>query len=264
MPAQFLIYFIPVVVAFATIEALVLWRRRGHYDWRAYASSLGNMLARHAINLLVPLSIAAPILAWAYSHRLFTIALDGWLALALLFIGQEFCYYWLHRGSHRIRWFWADHSVHHSPNELNFAAAYRLGWMSKLSGTGIFYLPLVWLGFPPTAVVATLSVNLLYQFWLHADWIPKLGWLEYVLNTPSHHRVHHAANLDYLDANYGGVLIIFDRLFGTFVEERAGLPCRYGLVKPITVYNPVAIAFHEWRAIARDVLKARSPSEVLG
>lgn len=264
MPAQFLLYFMPVVVAFATIEALVLRRRRGHYDWRAYASSLGNMLGRDAINLLLPLSLAGPVLAWAYSHRLFTIALDGWLALALLFFGQEFCYYWLHRGSHRIRWFWADHSVHHSPNELNFAAAYRLGWMSKLSGTGIFYLPLVWLGFPPSAVVATLSINLLYQFWLHADWIPKLGWLEYVLNTPSHHRVHHAANLDYLDANYGGVLIIFDRLFGTCVEERADLPCRYGLVKPITSYNPVAIAFHEWQAIARDLLTARSLGEALG
>ncbi len=264
MPAQFMLYFLPVVVAFATIEALALWRRRGHYDWRAYASSLGNMLGRQAINRLVPLSVAAPILAWAYSHRLFTIALDGWSALALLFIGQEFCYYWLHRGSHRIRWFWADHAVHHSPNELNFAAAYRLGWMSKLSGTGIFYLPLIWLGFPPDAVIATLSINLLYQFWLHTDWIPKLGWLEYVLNTPSHHRVHHAANLDYLDANYGGVLIVFDRLFGTFVAERADLPCRYGLVKPITTYNPLAIAFHEWRAILRDLRTARSLSEVAG
>jgi sterol desaturase/sphingolipid hydroxylase (fatty acid hydroxylase superfamily) len=264
MPAQFMLYFLPVVAAFATIEALALWRQRGHYDWRAYASSLGNMLGRQAINRLVPLSVAAPILAWAYSHRLFTIALDGWSALALLFIGQEFCYYWLHRGSHRIRWFWADHAVHHSPNELNFAAAYRLGWMSKLSGTGIFYLPLIWLGFPPDAVIATLSINLLYQFWLHADWIPKLGWLEYVLNTPSHHRVHHAANLDYLDANYGGVLIVFDRLFGTFVAERADLPCRYGLVKPITTYNPLAIAFHEWRAILRDLRTARSLSEVAG
>lgn len=259
-----LIYFAPVILALATVEALVLARRRRDYDWRAYFSSLGNMLARHALTFLVPVGVAAPALGWAYAHRLFTVRLDSWWAFALLFVGQEFCYYWLHRASHRVRWFWADHSVHHSANQLNFSAAYRLGWMSSFAGAGLFYLPLVWLGFPPRAVLATLSINLLYQFWIHADWIPKLGWLEYVFNTPSHHRVHHAANLDYLDANYGGVLIIFDRLFGTLIEERADLPCRYGLVKPVTFYNPVAIAFREWLAIARDVAHARSLRAAVG
>ena len=101
------------------------------------------------------------------------------------------------------------------------------------------------------AVFATLSLNLLYQFWLHADWVPKLGWLEYVFNTPSHHRVHHAANPTYLDANYGGVLIVFDRLFGTLIVERDDHPCRYGLVKPLRSNNPLVIAFHEWLALAR-------------
>jgi sterol desaturase/sphingolipid hydroxylase (fatty acid hydroxylase superfamily) len=256
-----LFYFTPVVLGAAAIEALVLARRRGDYDWRAYFSSLGNMAARRAIRYVAPVGVLGPAFAWTYQHRLYTVALDNWLAFVLLFVGQEFCYYWLHRGSHRIRWFWADHSVHHSPNQLNFAAAYRLGWMSSFAGLGVFYLPLVWLGFPPQAVLATLSINLLYQFWLHADWIPKLGWLEYVFNTPSHHRVHHAANLDYLDANYGGVLIVFDRLFGTLIVEREDLPCRYGLVKPLTAYNPLTIAFHEWLAIARDVARARSPRE---
>jgi sterol desaturase/sphingolipid hydroxylase (fatty acid hydroxylase superfamily) len=263
VPLSLLFYMMPVVVAAATLEALLLARRRD-YDWRAYFSSLGNMLARRVLAFVAPVGIAAPVLAWAYEHRLFTVMLDSWWALALLFFGQEFCYYWLHRGSHRIRWFWADHAVHHSPNQLNFSAAYRLGWMSSFAGIGLFYLPLVGLGFPPTAVLATLSINLLYQFWIHAVWIPKLGWLEYVFNTPSHHRVHHAANLDYLDANYGGVLIVFDRLFGTLIEEREDLPCRYGLVKPLTGYNPFTIAFHEWRAIARDVAHARSLREVAG
>lgn len=259
-----LFYFMPVVLALATIEALVLARRRHDYDWRAYFSSLGNMLARRGLTFVAPVGIAAPAIALAYEHRLFTVMLDSWWAFALLFLGQEFCYYWLHRASHRVRWFWADHSVHHSPNQLNFSAAYRLGWMSSFAGAGLFYLPLVGLGFPPAAVLATLSINLLYQFWIHADWIPKLGWAEYVFNTPSHHRVHHAANLDYLDANYGGVLIVFDRLFGTLIEERADLPCRYGLVKPLTVYNPLTIAFHEWLAIARDVGRARSLREAVG
>jgi sterol desaturase/sphingolipid hydroxylase (fatty acid hydroxylase superfamily) len=178
--------------------------------------------------------------------------------LVALLIGQDFCYYWFHRASHRIRWFWATHAVHHSSNDLNFAAAYRFGWTGRLTGATIFYVPLVWLGFEARPVLIANALNLLYQFWLHTEWIPKLGWLEYVLNTPSHHRVHHAANPEYLDRNYGGVFIIFDRIFGTFVAERDDLPCRYGLVTPLRSNNPIVIAFHEWKALARDLWQARS------
>ena len=106
--------------------------------------------------------------------------------------------------------------------------------------------------------------ELVYQFWIHATWIPKLGWLEYVLNTPSSHRVHHAANLEYLDANYGGVLIVFDRLFGTYIPERDDVPCRYGLVHPMTSYNPLHVEFAQWISLARDLAKARSARAVLG
>ena len=109
-----------------------------------------------------------------------------------------------------------------------------------------------------------LSLNLLYQFWIHATWIPKLGWLEYVLNTPSAHRVHHAANLEYLDANYGGVLIVFDRLFGTYRAERDDVPCRYGLVVPMVGYNPLRIELPQWQRLGRDLLAARSLRAVLG
>ena len=123
---------------------------------------------------------------------------------------------------------------------------------------------MIWLGFAPKAVFAALALNLLYQFWLHAEWVPKLGWLEYVLNTPSHHRVHHASNTDYIDANYGGVLIVFDRLFGTFVAERPDLPCRYGLVKPLISNNPIRIAFHEWLNLLDDLRGARSWREAIG
>jgi hypothetical protein len=109
-----------------------------------------------------------------------------------------------------------------------------------------------------------VSLNLLYQFWLHATWIPRLGWLEGILNTPSSHRVHHAANIEYLDANYGGVLIIFDRLFGTYVKERDDLPCRYGLVHPITSYNPLRVESAQWVDLLRDLAGARSVSAILG
>jgi sterol desaturase/sphingolipid hydroxylase (fatty acid hydroxylase superfamily) len=156
-----------------------------------------------------------------------------------------------------MRWFWASHTVHHSPNELTLAAALRLGWTGKLTGTALFFAPLVWLGFPPQAVVACLALNLLYQFWLHATWIPKLGPLEWVLNTPSHHRVHHGSNPEYLDCNYGGVLIVFDRLFGTCVTEREDLPPRYGLTTPLHSYNPLRVALHGWQDLLRDLFAAR-------
>ncbi len=250
-----------LVVAAAVIEGLVR-SRFGQYDWRAFFSTMGDTVGRFVLGSIVGLSIAAPVYAFALSHRLTTVALDHVSAFVLLFLGQEFCYYWYHRAAHRVRWFWATHSVHHSPNELTLAAAMRLGWTGKITGTALFFAPLVWLGFPPTAVIATLTLNLLYQFWVHATWIPKLGPLEWVLNTPSHHRVHHGSNPEYLDCNYGGVLIVFDRLFGTFVEERDDIQIRYGLTTPLTTYNPVRIALHEWTNLAGDLLKARSIGDV--
>src|SRR5262249_11998719 len=150
----------------------------------------------------VPYTVAAPWLGWVWEHRLATQSLADPGSLLLLFVGLEFFYYWYHRASHTVRWLWASHSVHHSPNQFNLAAAYRLGWVATFSRTSIFFSPLVWLGFEPMIVLTALFLNLLYQFWLHADWIPRLGWLEYVLNTPSSHRVHHARNPDYLDANF--------------------------------------------------------------
>jgi sterol desaturase/sphingolipid hydroxylase (fatty acid hydroxylase superfamily) len=254
---------LPAVVVASLIEAIVLARLRS-YDWRASAVSLFDLLARVAVQIFLPLSIATPLIALAFKHRVGDIALDSAAAVLALFIGQEFCYYWFHRAAHRVRWFWCNHAVHHSANELNLSAAYRIGILSRASGSAVFYVPLIWLGFDPRVVFAMLSLNLLYQFWIHATWIPKLGWLEYVLNTPSAHRVHHAANLEYLDANYGGVLIVFDRLFGTYKAERDDLPCRYGLVHPITSYNPFYVEFAQWIGIARDLAGARSPRAVVG
>lgn len=262
--ARPLLYALPIVLGASLIEAWVLARRQpGQYDWLAAGVSVLDLLGRQLLAFL-PLSLATPLFAFAWTHRVATVALSSVSSIALLFIGQEFCYYWYHRAAHRVRWFWATHAVHHSPNQLNLAASYRLGWTGKLTGTPLFFAPLVWLGFRPELVLLTLSLNLLYQFWIHATWIPRLGWLEYVLNTPSAHRVHHASNLDYLDANYGGVLIVFDRLFGTYVAERGDEPCRYGLVDPIESHHLLLIEFREWRAIGRDVLSSHSLGEALG
>jgi sterol desaturase/sphingolipid hydroxylase (fatty acid hydroxylase superfamily) len=260
-----LLYVLPIVLAASLIEGLVLMRRqRGCYDWKATGVSLLDLTGREFLATALPLSLAAPVFSFAWDHRVATVSLTSGWAFVGLFLGQEFCYYWYHRAAHRVRWFWASHVVHHSPNELNLAAAYRLGWTGKLTGATLFYTPLVVLGFRPELVLFTLTLNLLYQFWIHATWIPRLGWLEYVLNTPSAHRVHHASNLDYLDVNYGGVLIVFDRLFGTYAAERDDEPCHYGLVKPLKTNNLLTIEFHVWMEIMRDVAKAHSLGEVFG
>lgn len=252
-----------VAVTAALLEGLVLTVLRRDYDWRESLASLAITVVRRLIDA-VPLAIAMPGGFWLYDNRIVSPPLDAWWSWVLLALGLEFFYYWYHRAAHRVRWFWASHAVHHSPNAFNLSAAYRLSWTGRISGTMLFFLPLAWLGFPPQAIAAVFALNLLYQFWIHAGWIPRLGPLEGILNTPSAHRVHHAANLEYLDANYGGVLLVFDRLFGTYVPEREDLPCRYGLVSPLRSYNPVKIAFFQWQALVADLRCARGPREVLG
>ncbi len=236
------------IVAVSLIEAWVLTRKRRNsatpFDWYEVWLSLADLVGRKLFALL-PLSLATPVFAFAWDHRLFTVTINSALMVLLLFIGQEFCYYWYHRASHRIRFFWATHAVHHSPNQLTLSSAYRLGWTGKLTGSAMFFAPLVWLGVRPEVVLATLMFNLLYQFWLHNTWTPRLGWLEYVFNTPSAHRVHHASNL-----------VVFDRLFGTYVEERADEPCRYGLVTPTHSRNPLVVEFEHWASLARDIASA--------
>ena len=252
---------LPVVLGTALIEGLWIARTRAAgYDWKEWATSLGDLAVRRVL-AFAPYGLAAPVYFWAYDHRLFTLHADSLGGVLLLFVSLEFFYYWFHRASHTMRWFWNAHSVHHSPNRFTLSAAYRLGWLGKFTAANVFFTPMAFLGFEPATVLIALQLNLLYQFWIHADWIPKLGWLEYVLNTPSAHRVHHARNPEYLDANYGGVLIVFDRLFGSYIEERADVPCQYGLVTPVTTYNPIRINFDPWIGMAKDVASARSLRE---
>lgn len=258
-----LVFVIPVLLAASLVEGVILsWRR--HYDWRATGASLVNWVVRDLVTLFLPLSLATPVFRWAWQHRVITVPMDHWQSYVLLFLGVDFFYYWFHRASHRIRWFWGNHAVHHSANELTISAGYRIGIFGKLIGAGIFFAPLVWLGFPPRVVLTAVIVNLLYQSWIHTTWIPKLGWLEYLLNTPSAHRVHHASNPEYIDKNFGGVLILFDRLFGTYAAERDDIPCRYGLVEPITSYNPLRIELAEWAKLLKDLRRAGSVKVFLG
>lgn len=185
----------------------------------------------------------------------------GALATAVAILGWDFLYYWNHRMSHESRWLWAVHVVHHSSERYNLSTALRQPVAEGVTWT-VPYGILAWLGVRPTLIEQARALNLIYQFWIHTEAIRSIGWLEKVLNTPSHHRVHHGSNREYLDRNHGSILIVWDRLFGTFEREHA--PVVYGLTRNINSHNPLRIATHEWRDIARDIAGARTWADRAG
>lgn len=226
------------------------------HDARETAVSLAIALGNKVTGLLTAGLMAIPLL-YVYRHRLFDIGLDSVWAWGALFVGVEFCYYLHHVAMHKTNWFWATHSVHHSPTRLNLSAAVRLGWGGSLTGGFLFYLPLVALGFHPAAVFGMLAIGLLYQFFLHLAHAPDLGPLEYVLNTPRHHQVHHASNEACLDKNFGAVLIVFDRLFGTFAQAPRDEVLRFGLAGTAPTLNPFKVVFGVWAKIFGEAFRAK-------
>jgi sterol desaturase/sphingolipid hydroxylase (fatty acid hydroxylase superfamily) len=247
-----------VAVLFIGLE--ILYARLADHDLHdiretsaSIGVAIGDQIARAA-----GAGLAAVPMFWVYGHRLFDIPITGVASALALFVALEFAYYWMHYASHTIRWMWATHAVHHSATRYNFSAAIRLGWTSLISGNFLFFVPLAWLGFHPMAITTMLALNLLYQFFLHTELSPRLGPLEWVLNTPAHHRVHHASNEPCLDKNFGGVLIVFDRLFGTFAEAPRNVPLAYGVRGAEPSHNPFRIAFSEWGRMIRDLRAAIS------
>ncbi len=250
-----------VAIIAATAEGIVLTFVLGRaYDWRGAFVSLGIATGRRLTDL-VPLWLTLPFAAWLFEHRLFEMP-RAWWSYTLLFLGLELGHYASHRCSHRVRWLWTSHAVHHSSSEVNIAAGYRLGWTGKLTFTLVFLSPLAWLGFAPELIATAYGVSLIYQIWLHAAWIPPLGPIEGILNTPSAHRVHHGTNPQYLDKNFGGVLVIFDRLFGTYAAERADVTPVYGWTRPVETWNPLAVLAAPWIDLARDLKRARGARDV--
>lgn len=252
------------LVAMTVAEAALYRRLRGHdFDWKAMLASIA-MAAGHKVEGTLAVTVVVFQFRWVAEHRLMDIPMDKWWGMALLFLTADFFYYWQHRLSHEIRWFWATHRVHHSAEQLTVTANYRHGWTGAVTGIALLYLPVVFLGFPPSAALKMLGFIILYQVWVHTELIGRLGWLDYFFNTPSNHRVHHARNAEYLDRNYGGVLMIFDRLFGTYVPERDDIKIEYGLLGHKETNNPLALAFDEWKYIFRDVRKAKNWRERWG
>ena len=250
-----------VAANFMIVEYLAA-RAIGHpaHERRETVISLWIALGHAVVRVVEAALLSVPYMA-AYRHRLFDFDQTSWPALILLFVGIDFLFYWQHRASHRVAWFWATHAVHHSATRLNLTAGVRLGWTGAISGLFLFFLPLAWIGFHPLLITSVLAVNLGYQFFLHTELAPRLGPLEWILNTPTHHRVHHAVNGACLDKNFGGVLIVFDRLFGTFAAC-PNEPLAYGLAGVPDERTVAGVLFGEWRRLFGRLRRARSSGEI--
>ena len=235
---------VPIFALLIALETYLAVRYEEKYDRKDIWTNIGLGFGSLGFGALFGI-----IQVFAYegiyrNFALFEIPMNTFWAWAVLLVADDFAYYWFHRFSHEIRFFWNFHVVHHSSNQYNLSVAVRQSWFSGILHW-IFYLPLAFIGFPFWAFVTVHGLNLVYQFWIHTKEIKKLpAAVEYIFNTPSHHRVHHGADDVYLDKNYGGIFIIWDRLFGSFTQETK--EPRYGIIKPLTSYNMLWINSHGW------------------
>lgn len=249
-------YAVPAFVLLVLAEMLVAWARdKRRYEPKDTLTSLALGTGSTVAGAIAAGAVYA-IAAWVWQFRVFTIGYQ-WYWFVLCFVLDDFCYYLFHRSAHRVRWFWASHVVHHSSQHYNLSTALRQTWTGFVSVSFIFRLPLFLIGFPPAMVIFVGVLNLIYQFWIHTEVVGRTPrWFEAVMNTPSHHRVHHGTNPRYLDRNYAGVLIVWDRWLGTFEAERDDDPPRYGIVHNLGSFNLIWAALHEWVGIAKDVWAA--------
>ncbi|MEN9727204.1 MAG: hypothetical protein RL434_1570 [Pseudomonadota bacterium] len=197
--------------------------------------------------------VLIPLYQWFYQFRLMTIETTV-VSVLLLVVLHDFLYYWSHRAHHRIRLLWAAHVTHHSSPRYNLSTALRQNITYPLVATWAIWLPLVLIGFDPITVIFVVAINLFYQFFVHTQMVDKLGPLEWLLSTPSHHRVHHGRNPQYIDRNYGGIFIIWDRIFGTFTPEEEAVD--YGITHQVNTHNPIKLIFHEWVSVFRSAMRS--------
>ena len=244
------------IPAFVLLMLVEIWwvrrRDRRAYEPRDTLTSLALGLGSTVAGALTG-GLALAIAFWVYQYRLFDIGFVWW-AWPIAFVLDDFAYYWVHRLGHRVRWMWAAHVIHHSSQHYNLSTALRQTWTGFFTPGLLVSLPLFWLGFHPLMIAFCGGINLIYQFWIHTEAVGRFPrWFEAVFNTPSHHRVHHARNPKYLDANYAGTLIVWDRLFGSFIPEDDAEPAEYGLVKNLGTFNPLRVATHEYVGIMKDI-----------
>lgn len=252
-----ILYAIPFFVIAMALEIYVITKHRlKEYHKKDAVSSIAMGLGNVFLGFFSKLVVFAALFFIYENFRLFTIPITWWSFIILFFL-DDLSYYWFHRVSHECRLFWASHVVHHSSQHYNLSTALRQTW------SGGFYSFIFWcwlplLGFHPGLIILQMSVSLIYQFWIHTEAIDKTPkWFEAVFNTPSHHRVHHGSNPLYLDKNHAGILIIWDKLFGTFQPELKSEKVVYGLVTNIETYNPIKIAFLEWSYLVKDIFTGK-------
>jgi sterol desaturase/sphingolipid hydroxylase (fatty acid hydroxylase superfamily) len=256
-----ILIFLPLFLIMTALEAAIILRREGTYPWKnagvLVLMTVGHFISQAATHGLVFGIIAA----FVYKIRLTTISVSfhNWVSLIVLFLLVDLGFYIEHRCSHRIKLLWASHSVHHSSEKMQATTAFRLSWTPILSGVFLFYLPIVWIGYDPISVYGMVSLSLTYQFFVHTELVPHVRSLEWVINTPSAHRVHHACNPQYIDKNYGGVLLIWDHLFSSYQAELPNVEIRYGLAHPRSApNNPFIIAYEELWLTIKAALRAES------
>lgn len=252
-----LYYLVPILVAVACAEAFLL-RRKG---LSAYGrlDTLGSLYLGLG-NLLIGIAFAGLVgILWtiAESHRIISMQ-QTVVVYIVAFLCSDLMYYAYHRMSHRVRLFWASHVNHHSSNEFNLATALRNTWTGPIAGDAPFKAILVWIGFPLDSVLLSYTIILVYQFLLHTQLVSRLpGPVEFLLNTPSHHRVHHSVNPKCLDKNFGGVLIVWDRMFGSFHDESKEADLAFGAIDGPDKRGLLSLPFHEWASIGRDLRRRR-------
>lgn len=248
----------PVMFILVALEAYFSYKQNKHlYHTKDFFASLSIGIGNLLLNGVLKLGVFAFFLFF-YNWTPLKIP-HTWWSYILCFFALDFFRYWSHRYAHEQRFWWSTHVVHHNSEYYNLSTSFRLSWTQNLKI--IFFLPVILMGFHPFVFLVVHQIEVLYQFWIHTEYIGKLPKpIEYIFTTPSHHRVHHSKNEKYLDKNYGSTLIIWDRMFGTF-QEMEEKPV-YGITKPINTFNPIKLVFHEWQAYFKDIFKAKSLKDV--
>jgi sterol desaturase/sphingolipid hydroxylase (fatty acid hydroxylase superfamily) len=258
MKTNYIALSVPIFFILIGIElAYTFYKKLNYYRLNDSIANLSQGIGSQLVSLFMKSVLFVGYL-YIFKHwRLFEIPNTIWTWI-VLFIGVDFFYYWFHRMSHQINALWAAHIVHHQSEEYNLTVALRQSWFQGWF-SWVFYLPLAFIGFDPIMFLTLSSFNTLYQFWIHTRTIKSMGFLEYILNTPSHHRVHHGSNPKYIDKNHAGTLIIWDRMFGTFQKEEEEV--YYGITKPLASWNPVWANLHYWKELLETAKKSERFSD---